>query len=120
VSRVGSRDYSGKMLIEVNLSSCTEDEAIATIKEATTLIKSQARNSVLLFTDVSNTGYNKKVVDAIKDFAVSNTPYVKASAVVGIDEPKKPILATIRFLTLHEIKSFETIQEAKDWLVNFV
>jgi hypothetical protein len=118
VSRVRISEHKGKNLIEVDLSECGPQEAIPYIREAMALIKMQTRNSVLLLTNVNDAEYDMEVVKAIKDYVISNSPYVKASAVVGIDGIKQAILATVRFLTLHEIKVHETVEEARDWLVS--
>jgi hypothetical protein len=49
---------------------------------------------------------------------LSNSPFIKATAVVGMDAVKQAILNTVRFLTLHEIKTFDSEQDAKDWLTH--
>ncbi len=117
VSRVGIHEYKEKKIIEVDLSKCSPQETITTINEAIALIKTQPRNSVLLLTDVTDAVQNKDSVAAIKDFALSNVHFVRASAVVGVDESKQPVLATVRFLTLHEIKQASNTEEAKEYLV---
>jgi hypothetical protein len=114
--RVAMEDYNGKYLINVDLTSCIPEESIRYLREAIVLIKGQPRNSVLLLTNVSNTVYDMGIVPVVKDYVISNTPYIKASAVVGIDGVKKAIFSTLRFLTLHEINQFDSVQEAKDWL----
>jgi len=116
MSRVGVEDYNGKNLINVDLTECVPEESIRYLREAIVLIKSQPRNSVLLLTNVSNTVYDMSIIPVVKDYAVSNMPYIKASAVVGVDGFKKAIFSTLRFLTLHEINQFNSVQEAKDWL----
>ncbi len=118
MSRVGIIEHKGKKILEVDLSKCNPQETICVINEATGLIKTQPRNSVLLITDVTDAVQNKDSVAAIKDFVLSNVPYVRASAVVGVDESKQPVLATVRFLTLHEIKQAMNHEEARDYLVN--
>jgi hypothetical protein len=117
LSQVGIVEYMGKNLIEIDLSESKPEEALANIQKAMALVKAQARNSVLLLTNVRETVLNKDVVSAIKDFTLSNIPYVKASAVVGVDDSNQSTLTTIRFLTMHEIKKFETTRDAKSWLV---
>ncbi len=120
MSRMKTVDLAGKTFMEMDLSNCGPEVSIPTILEAMALIKSQPRNSVILLSNVTGTIQTKEVVDLLKDFAVSNTPYVKASAVLGIDAAKKPILTTIQFLTLHEIKPFESETEAREWLNKFI
>ena len=44
---------------------------------------------------------------------------MKASAVIGADGVSQILLSTVIFLTRREIKQFNAIQEAKDWLSAF-
>lgn len=120
MSRVTVANLGGKTLVELDLSGCVPDVSIPAIKDAMSIIKTFPRNSVLLLTNVTEAVQTKDVVNCIKDFAVSNTPYVKASAVLGIDAEKKPVLATVQFLTLHEIRSFSDEADAREWLNNFL
>jgi len=118
VTRVFVEQYTSKEIVNVDVSGCNPEDCIQVLNEATRLIKEKPRNSVLILANVQDTHYTKETVLAVKNFAMSNTPYVKGSAVLGIDGAKQAILATVRFLTLHEIKSFDTREEAKDWLVS--
>jgi len=120
MSRLNVAILGGKTLVEIDLTGCEPQESIQVIKETTSLIKTYPRNSVLLLTNVTEAVQTKEVVNCIKDFAVSNTPYVRASAVLGIDAEKKPVLATVQFLTLHEIQPFVNEIDAREWLNNFI
>lgn len=54
----------------------------------------------------------------IKEYAQHNTPYVKASAVVGISGWAKVILTAIKTATGRDFHIAVTMEEAKEWLVN--
>jgi hypothetical protein len=116
MSFVGIVEHKGKNITVVDISGCKADESIPKIREGIELIKTQQKNSVLLLTNVSNTEYHKDVFPIIKDYVVSNIPYIKGSAVVGIDGVKKAIFNTLKFITIHEINQFETEEAARDWL----
>jgi hypothetical protein len=116
MSRVDIVEYEGKEIIKADLSSLSVDDAVSVMKEATELIKTKPRNSVLFITDVHGVSYSRETVSGIKEFSMANSPFIKATAVVGMDTVKQAILNTVRFLTLHEIKTFDSEQDAKDWL----
>lgn len=120
MSKVNAASLGGKTLVELDLSGCGPEESIPIIREAMSLIKTYPRNSVLLLTNVTDAVQTKEVINWIKDFVISNTPFVIASAVLGIDAEKKPVLATVQFLTLHEIRSFTDEIDARAWLNKFV
>jgi len=124
-----SRYHSGKMervkfikhnwrqLLLLDFSNCGADEAIKTIAEASEVIRLQTANSLLILTDVTNARYNLEVVEKLKDFTNANTPYVRASAVVGLDGLKKIVYNAVVMFSKRKISVFEDIEKAKDWLI---
>ncbi len=118
MSFVGIIEHNGKELIIVDISHCQPKESVQLINDAILLVKARAKKSVRLLTNVQDTVYDKDVFPALKDFVVSNIPYIMGSAVVGIDGVKKAIFNTVKFITTHEIRQFNTDQEAMDWLAS--
>jgi len=92
------------------------EENIAVLARAMKIIGSRPPKSMLLLTNVTETPFNIKAVEEIKAYAKFNTPYVKASAVVGVTGIRKVVLDAIIKLTGRTIVSFETEEEALDWL----
>ena len=88
------------------------------IEQAKAQIRTHAKKSLLVITYVKETGFDSEVANTIKNYAAHNTPYVKASAVVGIAGLQKIILTTIKTLTGRDFYIAETMEEAKEWLVN--
>jgi hypothetical protein len=74
------------------------------------------RKGVLLLTDVTNAVYSRESTSAIKDFASKNTPFIKASAVVGVDGLRGLVLRAINTMTGRDIKVCKNRFEALDWL----
>lgn len=118
MTRVEIVEFAGREIVKADLSSLSVEEAVAVMQEATNVIKTKPRNTVLFLTDVHGVSYSRETVAGIKEFSISNSPFIKATAVVGMDTVKQAILSTVRFLTLHEIKTFNDEQEAKDWLTH--
>jgi len=109
--------HSGKKIVYVDLSGSKASELPAKIAEAKRLIESQPRESALILTNVTDVELNSDSSHIMKDFSTHNTPYTRASAVVGIEGLKKIIYAGIQRVTGRNIPTFNTIEEAKDWLV---
>jgi hypothetical protein len=118
MSRVDIVEFDGKEIVKADLSSAGVDEAVTVMQQATDVIKTKPRRSVLFLADVGEVSYTRETVSGIKDFSICNNPYIKATAVVGMDALKQAILSTLRFLSLHEIKTFDTEMEAKAWLAH--
>jgi hypothetical protein len=117
MGRFGTLVHKGKQIVLVDLSNCAPEETLKVLPIAKTGIGRLPPKSALVLTDVTNATYTKEVAAAIKDFSDKNTPYVKASVVVGADGIRQILLQTVSMLTRREIKLCKTRPEALDWLV---
>jgi hypothetical protein len=118
MSRVKTISHNGKNVIVLDLSKAEENEILKTLKEASSLICQQAPKSVRILTDVTDANYTKPVSDAIKTFSANNSPYVRASAVIGVEGIRYVLLQTVIVLTRREIKTFPTQAAALNYLAN--
>lgn len=101
--------------------STTEAEKYRTAQhrpDAHQIIRLFPPKSALILTDATNARYNQASAAAIKEFAVQNTPYVKASASVGIEGLRELLRGAIERRVERSINAFETRTEAMDWLVS--
>jgi len=108
--------YKGKKIIIVDISSSTPEKISPFLEDAQRKIATFPLKSALVLTDVTGAVYDKVTSDAMKSFSANNTPYVKASAVVGADGVRSVLMTTIAILTRREIKSFKDRTQALDWL----
>jgi hypothetical protein len=99
------------------LQSRDKAEFYKHVGHAKEIIRKQPPKSLLVLTNVINTGFDTEVAGIIKEYAQHNTPYVKASAVVGVSGWSKIILAAIKTLTGRDFYLADTVEEAKEWLV---
>jgi hypothetical protein len=88
------------------------------LPEAQQIISGMEQKSALILTDVTNAKYDKNVAEGIKNFVKNNSPYVKASAVVGVEGVQAILLQTAIFITRRDIKTFPNRNEAINWLVS--
>jgi len=110
--------HKGKNIVLVNLANCSPQTTFSVLDEAAAVIAKSAPISALILTDSTNAIYNSEVSTAMKNFSSKNTPYVKGSAVVGADAMRKVLVAAIRVATKRDIKTFDTREQAMDWLVS--
>lgn len=117
MERISFIKHNGRDLLVVDISGIRNvNESIETMQNATRLIKTQAPKSVLLLTNVTDTRYDTAGADAIKIYSKENTPFIKASAVVGVSGIKRLIFNTIIKITGRKIMPFDDVEAAKDWL----
>jgi len=108
--------HKGKRICIVDISNSQPQDALTVLNESQNQISKLISKTALIITDVSNTVYNKDSSAAFKKFALRNTHYIKASAVVGADSIRAFLLKMVATLTGRNIKSFKTRDEALDWL----
>ncbi len=117
MERVSFVKHKNRDILVVDISGIRNvEESIATLQNATRLVKAQAPGSLLMLTNVSGTHYDTAGADAIKTYSRENTPFVKASAVVGVSGIKRLVLNTIVKITGRRIMPFDDLEAAKDWL----
>ena len=111
--------YQGKKMFCLSVAGLQlhEKKLVAQILEdGKKEIRRHPSKSALVITDITNTGYDSEVATMFKEYASHNTPYVKASAVVGASGLQKIILTAIKTLTKRDFHLSATIEEAKEWL----
>jgi hypothetical protein len=117
MERVKFIKHNWRQILLLDFSGCSVDEAIKTIAEASEIIRSQPESSVSILTDVTGARYNLEVVEKLKVFTSGNKPYVRASAVVGLDGLGKIVYNAVIMFSKRKISVFEDIEKAKDWLI---
>jgi len=110
-------EYEGKQMLLLDFSNCKPEEIMQLIGESKKIIQKQLRNSVLTITYVKDAVFNSEVIDAMKDFALSNKDYVRAGCIVGLSGLQKTIYTVVMKFSGRNLPIFDTLEEAKKWLV---
>jgi len=77
----------------------------------------QPPHSVRTLVDVRGSHFDARITRALQDLARDNKPQVLASAVVGVSGLQRVILAAVSRVTRRKFATFDTVDAAKDWLV---
>ena len=93
-----------------------DGEFYQTLAEAKRTIHAEPEKSVLALFDATGATFDQEVINAVKDFTVSNAPYVKAAAVVGITGLLKIALLAVKTFSGRDFKTFDTREAALEWL----
>jgi len=117
MDRVKYLNHKGSEILVQDLTdSKSIEENVAVFDTTQNLILSKPQGSVLLLTVLINTHYSSQAVDRLKKFSVEVTPYIKASAAVGITGIKRVVYQTLSKLIGRKIHLFDTVDQALDWL----
>ncbi len=109
--------HGGKKIFHMDFTNLTNVQDIkGVINESVKHIRSQPANSTLTLTDINGMHFSNEIKDLFSDFIKGNKPYVKAGAVVGLNGLQQILYNGLMKITGRDIKSFSSIQTAKDWL----
>ena len=111
-------NYKSKKIVVVDISSTSPEEAIAYFPHAQKIIAKHLPKSALVLTDATDARFSKESMEALKEFAAANTPYIKASASVGSEGLREIVLHSVERFTNRKINAFTSRQEALDWLAS--
>jgi hypothetical protein len=117
MDRVGFIRHGDATILRVDLSGpASVEDNLATIQQAKAVIGTHPPKSLLILTNVTGTVFNTKAVEEMKQYSAFNTPFVKASAVVGISGLAKIIYDAVVKVIARSVARFDTEAEALDWL----
>jgi len=112
-------EHKGKKIIFVDFSNLHNIEEIqAVAEESKKYVHAQPPKSAYTLTSVENTHFNNVIKDIFTELAKSNKPYVKAAALLGVTGLKQILFNGIMKLSGRDLKSFSSIDQAKDWLAS--
>jgi hypothetical protein len=117
---LSKKQYEGKEIICLDISHCSakdKEKMKEHVNAAKEVIRQYSSKSALLITDVTDTKFDAGISSIIKEYAQHNTPYVKASALVGVAGMQKVILSAVKRLTGRDYYLANTMDEAIEWLI---
>jgi hypothetical protein len=109
---------SGGDVLLIDLSGfVVASDSLPFILTARTTVAGQPPASVCCVVDVSESRFNTDVVEALKDLAAHNRPFVIASAVIGISGLMRVIMESVAvFSGRRNLKACASRAEAFHWL----
>jgi len=112
--------YKGKTILVVDYRGCAdENEMVDLFTQAVSKIKEYSQG-ILVLINFEGAFQTPKFIETAKEFTVETQPFVIKRALVGLNNSKRLILLNLtnKLLGEKKIRPFETIKEAKDWLVS--
>jgi len=119
VERARFIDHNGVRIFYIDFSGCSIEEANEVIEASAGHIRSEPEGTVLTLTYTDGGKFNSELIGVLKEFTKGNIPYVKAAAVVGISGLQKIVLDAVSLFSSREFSTFESLDEAKDYLAGY-
>jgi hypothetical protein len=118
MNEVQTLNHQGKEIVYIDFSVCeNKPRLFEVIQEAKSVLKKHPLNSVLTLTNLTNVHFDSEVVKAFEEYSAENKPFVKAAALIGVSGFQKVIHSIITRVTKRNIPTYDSKQEAMDWLV---
>jgi hypothetical protein len=114
--RIRFIDHKGKRVLLVDLSNCPVDQVEGVVRKVPDYVTVQPLSSVLVLTDFTGATFNRDGVRAIKETAVFDKPFVKRSALVGIEGLPTSFYDELISFSRRDMTIFKTRNLALDWL----
>jgi len=119
MNRVQIIHYKGKRIVFLDFSNVqTIEEIIVIANQAKQYIHAQPLSSVYSLTTIEGMHFNNAIRDVFTELAKSNKPYVKSGSIVGVTGMKQILFNGIMKLTGRDIKAFNSIDLAREWLAS--
>lgn len=116
MSRARFVEHRGIQILYIDVSECGIEEIFEAMQEAGGIIRSQPEGSVLTLTNVAGARYSKDLIKSVKDFVLSNKPFVTKAAIIGLEGLQRIVLDGIRASTGREFETFDDVEQAKAYL----
>ena len=111
-------DHRGTRILVLDYSGARDpEEAVRAIEHSKTVVAQHPPKSLLILTNVRDARYNTAVLQALKELAKHDEPYVKASAVVGMSGLHRIAYQAVILFSKRNIQVFDTEAQGLDWLV---
>ncbi|MGD0566455.1 MAG: hypothetical protein ABSA34_03880 [Candidatus Goldiibacteriota bacterium] len=111
-------EFKGKRILRSDINNCSMEQFEEMLEESGKIIRSEPLGSVL---SLAAGGPGTPIFtnrDIFVEYLMKNMPYIKASAVSGLDRLKASMFLSVVAHSGRELMLFETEEEAKEWLAS--
>src|SRR5690348_15305246 len=112
-------EHAGRRIVYMDFTNVQEiEEGLKIIEQARLFVAAQPkRKELLTLVNVENSKFDDRIVEALRNLATHDEPWVMAGAVVGMSALQRVIYRVINAFSGRRLAAFETVEEAKAWLV---
>ena len=109
--------HKGKRILYMKIASLTTEELKERIESIKPVVIKEPPHSILCIADVIDGKFNPEMTQMLKEFTKHNEPYIKMTALIGVDGLKKVIYSGVLLFTGRKNLILKnTRKEAMEWL----
>jgi hypothetical protein len=110
--------HLGKKILLIDFSNCPASEVEDVARRVPDYVTAEPRGSVLVLTNFTGALFDRDAIRAVKETAVFDKPYVKKSALLGVDDLPVSFYEELQSFSRRELLSFKNREEALAWLIS--
>jgi hypothetical protein len=114
--RIRLINHLGKKILLVDLSNCPVNQVEEVVRKVPDYITVQPLRSVLVLTHFTGATFDRDAIRAIKETAVFDKPFVKKSALLGIEGMSASFYEELKSFSRRDMTIFKTRDAALGWL----
>ncbi len=112
--------YNGVRIVYQDWSYSKPNVILDLIERAKSMVVLQPKNSALVLINVKGASFNLEITRALREFAKENTPYVKCTAVYGVEGLQEVVFKSVLTVTGRKnIVLVKSLDEGKEFLAGF-
>jgi len=112
-------DHKGTQIYLMDCSNAALEELNQIIEACERDVRCQPENSVFTLIVAGGSSFSSETIGKRKELARGNTPYVKASAIVGVTGLHKVVLNAVSMFSKRRFYIHDTLDEAMDFLASY-
>jgi SpoIIAA-like len=112
-------EHKGKKIFYQNFSTLFYNSAAvkAELEEVQKIVIAEPNDSVLVLTDLRDTNVGSDLIPLMNAASTATKNHVHKTAVLGVAGMKRKLADLLSTLTGQELKYFDDVESAKNWLV---
>ncbi|MFA0962529.1 hypothetical protein AB9P05_12060 [Roseivirga sp. BDSF3-8] len=109
-------NHNGAKLVINDMSYASPEEVISCCERSIEIMKQFGEGSAHVLANCTGMRFNSDVIQIVKNTTKTNRPYVRTTAVVGLEGFTKILVKVVISFSGRDMKICETEAEAKNWL----
>ena len=120
MDRVRFIEHKGRRIVLLDFAGITDPtQGLAAVAEATKFIGAlPVGGDTMTLTDVTDTRYDRKIVEAFKEMTAKNRPIVRTAAIVSNSSLHRAAISMIALFSRRKLEVFDSRAQALDWLAS--
>ena len=115
--RIHFIEHKGKQILSIDYSQATAQQMLLLLEHVRVTVAQHSRESLLTLADFTGAEIDRTVATKMKEVLTLDRPFVKKTAWLGTDSIPHAYMEGFQTFSRREIATFQTREEALEWLV---